>query len=66
MIDAGQRQFGVITCSTCSLVYTIGDPEDEATHARHHTGYLGALNYPVSTGVEDAQLPGKQRGGATA
>ncbi|XP_037085114.1 N-acetyltransferase ESCO2-like [Pollicipes pollicipes] len=46
VIDAGQRQFGVITCSTCAVVYTIGDPEDEALHARHHTGYLGALAFP--------------------
>ena len=36
-LDFGQRSFGQRQeCKTCGLLYTLGQPEDEEMHRRHH------------------------------
>ena len=36
-LDFGQRSFGrQITCPECGLMYTEGEPNDEAGHRAHH------------------------------
>ncbi|XP_045455878.1 serine-rich adhesin for platelets [Melitaea cinxia] len=36
MIDAGQKKFGATQCSECSVIYEIGNPQDEHDHLVHH------------------------------
>ncbi len=36
-LDFGQKSFGQrLTCATCGMVYTKGEPKDEAAHKKHH------------------------------
>ncbi|XP_023335372.1 N-acetyltransferase ESCO2 [Eurytemora carolleeae] len=44
-IDAGQKR-GPTLCLTCGVVYTIGDPEDEASHEKSHNGIVDRLKFP--------------------
>lgn len=38
-IDAGQKRFGATECSTCGIVYQLGDPDDEIEHEKHHKNF---------------------------
>lgn len=40
IIDAGQKKFGATQCKECSIVYQIGDPEDEVSHMKYHDSAL--------------------------
>ncbi|XP_040076549.1 N-acetyltransferase ESCO2 isoform X1 [Ixodes scapularis] len=46
IIDAGQKHFGPIACSTCGMVYSAGEMEDEKLHSRFHQGFMGVLKFP--------------------
>ncbi|XP_077498044.1 establishment of cohesion [Amblyomma americanum] len=46
IIDAGQKKFGHTTCSTCGMVYTLGDAEDEKLHTKHHNSFLAVVKFP--------------------
>ena len=35
-IDAGQKVIGPVECSTCGMVYDVGDPVDEKRHTAYH------------------------------
>ena len=36
-LDFGQKSFGQqLTCATCGMVYTKGEPRDEQAHRKHH------------------------------
>lgn len=49
--DAGQKHFGAVGCKSCGMIYTAGNPEDEAQHIQHHERFLEALRYVVRAGV---------------
>ncbi|RZF48906.1 hypothetical protein LSTR_LSTR003286 [Laodelphax striatellus] len=38
-IDVGQKKLGEKVCPTCSLVYQMGDPDDEIEHEKYHNNY---------------------------
>ncbi|XP_075210493.1 N-acetyltransferase ESCO2-like [Lycorma delicatula] len=38
-IDAGQKHFGAKECSTCGIVYQLGDPDDEMEHEKYHRDF---------------------------
>lgn len=44
-IDIGQKDFGHITCSTCGMVYTKSQEDDEAQHARYHQKIVQKLKF---------------------
>lgn len=46
IIDAGQKHFGPIACSTCGMVYSAGEMEDEKIHSRFHQAFMGVLKFP--------------------
>lgn len=46
IIDAGQKKFGAIQCSTCGMVYAASHPGDEQDHARHHKRFLAVIKFP--------------------
>nr|DBA24371.1 TPA: hypothetical protein GDO54_012039 [Pyxicephalus adspersus] len=43
--DAGQKRFGVISCSVCGMLYTATNPEDEAQHLLFHNQFISAVKY---------------------
>jgi len=43
IIDAGQKVIGPVQCGTCGSVYSVGDPQEEASHQRIHAGRLEKL-----------------------
>ncbi|XP_073535243.1 N-acetyltransferase ESCO1 isoform X2 [Phyllobates terribilis] len=45
IIDAGQKRFGVITCSVCGMLYTASNPEDETQHLLFHNQFISAVKY---------------------
>ncbi|XP_061756914.1 N-acetyltransferase ESCO2 isoform X2 [Nerophis ophidion] len=45
VIDAGQKQFGAITCSSCGMVYSADNPEDSFQHDQFHQYLLDAIKY---------------------
>ncbi|MEE6511309.1 hypothetical protein FKM82_017791 [Ascaphus truei] len=45
IIDAGQKHFGPIICSTCGMIYTAASPEDEAQHGHYHQRLLDGIRY---------------------
>ncbi|XP_072267436.1 N-acetyltransferase ESCO1 [Pyxicephalus adspersus] len=45
IIDAGQKRFGVISCSVCGMLYTATNPEDEAQHLLFHNQFISAVKY---------------------
>lgn len=49
IIDAGQKKFGHTTCSTCSMVYTVGDVDDEKLRMKHHQSFLAVVKFAVRT-----------------
>ena len=49
--DLGQKNFGHVTCKVCGMVYTSGQPADQAEHLHFHKNYLSGINFPVSLWV---------------
>ncbi|KAM8953437.1 N-acetyltransferase ESCO2 [Pelodytes ibericus] len=45
IIDAGQKHFGPVTCSTCGMIYSAASMEDEAQHAHYHRRLLEGIRY---------------------
>ncbi|NP_001121462.1 N-acetyltransferase ESCO2 [Xenopus tropicalis] len=45
VIDAGQKHFGPIACSTCGMVYAAANLEDEAQHVQYHQRLLEGIRY---------------------
>ncbi|XP_061900879.1 N-acetyltransferase ESCO2 isoform X1 [Entelurus aequoreus] len=45
VIDAGQKQFGAITCSSCGMVYSADNPEDSFQHDQFHQYLLDSIKY---------------------
>jgi len=45
MIDAGQNKFGATQCSTCGVLYEIGNPQDEASHQAYHDGFVSSVRF---------------------
>ncbi|XP_041831331.1 N-acetyltransferase ESCO2 isoform X2 [Melanotaenia boesemani] len=45
IIDAGQKQFGATTCSSCGMVYSADNPEDHFQHTQFHQGFLNSIRF---------------------
>ncbi|XP_063307561.1 N-acetyltransferase ESCO1 [Pelobates fuscus] len=45
IIDAGQKQFGALSCSICGMLYTASNPEDETQHLLFHNQFISAVKY---------------------
>uniref|UniRef100_UPI0037E90747 N-acetyltransferase ESCO2 n=1 Tax=Semicossyphus pulcher TaxID=241346 RepID=UPI0037E90747 len=45
IIDAGQKQFGAITCSSCGMVYSADNPEDNFQHTQFHQRFLDSIKF---------------------
>uniref|UniRef100_A0A3B3ZI53 Establishment of sister chromatid cohesion N-acetyltransferase 2 n=1 Tax=Periophthalmus magnuspinnatus TaxID=409849 RepID=A0A3B3ZI53_9GOBI len=45
IIDAGQKQFGATSCSSCGMVYSADNPEDNFQHSQFHQRFLDAIKY---------------------
>lgn len=48
MQDAGQKQFGATTCSSCGMLYSIDSPEDNFQHTQFHQRFLDTIKFVVS------------------
>ncbi|XP_075893661.1 N-acetyltransferase ESCO2 [Nelusetta ayraudi] len=45
VIDAGQKQFGATTCSSCGMVYSADNPEDKFQHSQFHQRFLDSIKF---------------------
>ncbi|KAM9316355.1 N-acetyltransferase ESCO2 [Gastrophryne carolinensis] len=45
IIDAGQKHFGPLTCSTCGMIYSAGSLVDNTQHAQYHQRLLESIRY---------------------
>ncbi|XP_028997401.1 N-acetyltransferase ESCO2 isoform X2 [Betta splendens] len=45
IIDAGQKQFGAATCSSCGMVYSTDNPEDNFQHTQFHQRFLESIRF---------------------
>ncbi|XP_068136213.1 N-acetyltransferase ESCO2 isoform X2 [Hyperolius riggenbachi] len=45
IIDAGQKHFGPVVCSTCGMIYSAASLEDEAQHIQYHQRLLESIRY---------------------
>lgn len=45
IIDAGQKQFGATTCSSCGMLYSADSPEDQLQHNQFHQRFLDAIKF---------------------
>ncbi|CAN2390713.1 post-translational protein acetylation [Pristimantis euphronides] len=45
IIDAGQKNFGPMSCGTCGMVYSASSLEDDAQHAQYHQRLLESIRY---------------------
>ncbi|KAA0708392.1 N-acetyltransferase ESCO2 [Triplophysa tibetana] len=45
VIDAGQKQFGATTCSSCGMLYSIDSPEDNFQHTQFHQRFLDTIKF---------------------
>lgn len=45
--DAGQKQFGATTCSSCGMVYSADNPEDHFQHTQFHQRFLDSIKFVV-------------------
>ncbi|XP_076011264.1 N-acetyltransferase ESCO2-like [Genypterus blacodes] len=45
IIDAGQKQFGAITCGSCGMVYSADNPEDNFQHTQFHQRFLDSIKF---------------------
>ena len=37
-----------MTCTTCGMVYTKAQPDDEGQHLKFHKRFVSGLRFPVS------------------
>ena len=56
-LDLGQKNFGHRKCPECGLLYAVGEPEDERTHAKFHAEATGRVLSGGSAGGS-SQSPG--------
>lgn len=49
--DAGQKQFGAMTCSSCGMVYSADNPEDNFQHTQFHQRFLDSIKFVVRLGL---------------
>ncbi|CAH2245511.1 N-acetyltransferase ESCO2 [Pelobates cultripes] len=45
IIDAGQKHFGPVACSTCGMIYSAASLEDEAQHVQYHRRLMEGIRY---------------------
>ncbi|XP_076873945.1 N-acetyltransferase ESCO2 [Brachyhypopomus gauderio] len=45
IIDAGQKQFGATTCSSCGMLYSADSPEDNFQHTQFHQRFLDTIKF---------------------
>ncbi|XP_063771091.1 N-acetyltransferase ESCO2 [Pseudophryne corroboree] len=45
IIDAGQKHFGPVACSSCGMVYSADSIEDEGQHVQYHQRLLESIRY---------------------
>ncbi|XP_077366678.1 N-acetyltransferase ESCO2 [Festucalex cinctus] len=45
IIDAGQKQFGAVTCGSCGMVYSADNPEDNFQHEQFHQCLLDSIKF---------------------
>ncbi|KAM4521526.1 N-acetyltransferase ESCO2 [Odontesthes bonariensis] len=45
IIDAGQKQFGATNCSSCGMVYSADNPEDNFQHTQFHQRFLNSIKF---------------------
>ncbi|XP_029352058.1 N-acetyltransferase ESCO2 [Echeneis naucrates] len=45
IIDAGQKQFGATACSSCGMVYSADNPEDNFQHTQFHQRFLDSIKF---------------------
>ncbi|XP_030628074.1 N-acetyltransferase ESCO2 [Chanos chanos] len=45
VIDAGQRQFGATTCSSCGMLYSPDSVEDNFQHTQFHQRFLETIKF---------------------
>ncbi|KAM8846614.1 N-acetyltransferase ESCO2 isoform 4-T6 [Synchiropus picturatus] len=45
IIDAGQKQFGATTCSSCGMIYSVDNPEDNFQHSQFHHRVLSSIKF---------------------
>ncbi|KAM7395066.1 hypothetical protein PAMA_006696 [Pampus argenteus] len=45
VIDAGQKQFGAISCGSCGMVYSADNPEDNFQHTQFHQRFLDTIKF---------------------
>ena len=57
-LDLGQKNFGHRKCPECGMLYAVGEPEDERTHAKFHAEATGRA--AAATG--SSQSPGRSPG----
>uniref|UniRef100_A0A8C6KP47 Establishment of sister chromatid cohesion N-acetyltransferase 2 n=1 Tax=Nothobranchius furzeri TaxID=105023 RepID=A0A8C6KP47_NOTFU len=47
IIDAGQKQFGATTCSSCGMIYSADNPDDHFQHTQFHQRFLDSIKYKI-------------------
>lgn len=45
--DAGQKQFGATTCSSCGMIYSADNQEDNFQHSQFHQRFLDSIKFVV-------------------
>ncbi|OTF77986.1 N-acetyltransferase ESCO2-like protein [Euroglyphus maynei] len=45
VLDFGQKNFDAKRCSTCNMLYTVGEIIDEKTHQEYHDMFVNSLKY---------------------
>ena len=47
-LDLGQKDFNLVRCARCGMVYAPGDAGDERLHREHHAAQESVLNFQAS------------------
>ncbi|XP_056873255.1 N-acetyltransferase ESCO2 isoform X1 [Takifugu flavidus] len=45
IIDAGQKHFGAATCTSCGMVYSADNPEDNFQHNQFHQHFVESIKF---------------------
>ncbi|XP_037541120.1 N-acetyltransferase ESCO2 [Nematolebias whitei] len=45
IIDAGQKQFGATVCSSCGMIYSADNPEDNFQHTQFHQRFIDSIKF---------------------
>nr|XP_020443242.1 N-acetyltransferase ESCO2 isoform X2 [Monopterus albus] len=45
IIDAGQKQFGAMACSSCGMVYSADNPDDNFQHTQFHQRFFDSIKF---------------------